>query len=30
MVTNQGTVEWNDRKVVEEILGEMDKSDIKK
>ena len=30
MVTNQGTIEGNDRKVVEEILGEMDKSDIKK
>lgn len=30
MVTNQGSIEWNDRKVVEEILAEMDKSDIKK
>jgi hypothetical protein len=30
MVTNQGSIEWNDRKVVEEILSEMDKSDIKK
>lgn len=30
MITNHGPVEWNDRRVTERLLAEMDRSDIKK